>query len=130
MPTKADLSLSIFLNKRVAQLRDTIRVTMAVHNRGGLSASLVQTGLNLPNGTYSLDRITWKPVVPVLTVEVGQVEPNATISRIVYWLPTTSNACRAEVIRSSVADPDSTPDNRSTRPGEDDEALIDIRVLR
>ncbi|WP_375443749.1 hypothetical protein [uncultured Fibrella sp.] len=127
---KADLSVLLSLSKRVAQVRDTIRVTMLVQNQGGASTSLVQTGLTLPNGTYSLDKTTWKAAGTTLTIDIGQINANATISRTVYWLPATSDTCRVEVTRSAVADPDSTPNNRSTRPGEDDEASADIRVNR
>ncbi|NID11629.1 DUF11 domain-containing protein [Fibrivirga algicola] len=130
VPNQADLSLSLTLNKRTAQLRDTIQVTMQVYNQGGASTSLVQTGLTLPNGTYSVDKIIWNPVSPLLTIDLGQVGVNQTVKRTVYWVPTASDSCRAEIIRSSVADPDSTPNNRATRPGEDDEAVVDIRVLR
>lgn len=127
---QADLSMLLTLSKRVAQTRDTIQVTMRVYNQGGVSTSAVQTSLTLVNGSYSLDKITWKPVSAALLIDIGQVGLNETVSRTVYWLPTASDTCRAEITRSSVTDPDSTPNNHSTRPGEDDEATADLRVLR
>lgn len=127
---KADLSVQLFLNKRVSQVRDTIRVTLLVQNQGGASTSLVQTGLTIPNGTYSLDKVTWKTANTTVTIDIGQINANTTVSRTVYWLPSASDSCRVEVTRSSVADPDSTPNNRNTRPGEDDEASADVRLNR
>ncbi|MEZ0485809.1 hypothetical protein [Fibrella aquatica] len=127
---QADLSVLLSLSKRVATLRDTIQLAIRVHNRGGTAATLVQTGLTIPNGTYSLDRITWKPAGTLVTVDIGSVGINATVNKTVYWLPATTDSCRVEITRSSVTDPDSTPNNRAVRPGEDDEASVDIRVVR
>lgn len=130
LPNQADLSLLLSLSKQVVQPRDTIQVIMQVQNRGGAATASVQTSLTLLNGTYSLDKTTWRPVGAALVLDLGQLNANATASRTVYWVPAASAACRAEVTRSSVSDPDSTPNNRSTRPGEDDEATADIRVGR
>ncbi|MEZ0542568.1 hypothetical protein [Fibrella arboris] len=130
IPNQADLSVALFVNKRLVLPRDTIQVTLVVQNQGGTSTSLVQTGLTLPNGTYSLDKTTWRTASTAITIDIGQMAASSTVSRTVYWLPTASDSCRVEVIRSAVADPDSTPNNRSTRPGEDDDAVVDVRMLR
>ncbi|RYF67030.1 MAG: DUF11 domain-containing protein [Cytophagaceae bacterium] len=127
---QADLSMLLSFNKRVAQLRDTIQVTMRITNRGGAATSSVQASLTLANGTYSLDKTTWKTVSTPLVIDIGQLGINETATKTVYWLPAASGSCLAEVSRSTVTDPDSTPNNHATRPGEDDEATADIRVNR
>ncbi len=129
---RADLSLSMFLDKRVATAgKDTVQVTLVTANLGAVSTSTVQTSLTLTNGSYSLDRRVWMSVAPtgtVISLSVGTLAANASASRSVYWIPTAAQTCRAEITRSVVPDPDSTPANRTVRPGEDDEASVDIRM--
>ena len=99
-------------------------------SRGAAATSYVQLGIFIPNGSYSLDKRTWwaaETNKPVDLVPVGQ---NDVVSRTIFWIPNATGSCLAEVISSTLPDPNSTPDNHAARPGEDDEAVADIRVLR
>ncbi|CCH03176.1 conserved repeat domain protein [Fibrella aestuarina BUZ 2] len=132
VPNKADLSLMLWTSRRVvASKTDTIQVVLKIQNRGGLPTTNVRASLTIPNGSFSTDGDNWFSVGgnASLSMSMGQVGANQSLTKIIYWIPTASGRLSSEILNSSVADPNSTPNNSSTRPGEDDEAIAEIRAF-
>jgi trimeric autotransporter adhesin len=128
---RADLSLMLWGSQRVvARNVDTIRVMVQVRNEGALDTFGVRVGLTIPNGQFSFDGQNWlRANGPAgLSVGMGTIVAGQAPTRTVYWIPSASGQVRAEVTASSVADPDSAPANQATKPGEDDEGVMEVRV--
>lgn len=128
---RADLSLALSVNRRVAARNvDTVRVVVSILNRGGLGTANVRVGLTVPNGQFSTDNENWFSANgnAMVSISFGHIAADLRVTRTLYWIPSATGAVWGEITNSPIADPNSTPNNRATRPGEDDEAMADVRV--
>lgn len=127
-PQSADLSLTKGVSDQSPNVGDNITFTLVVANDGPSAADDIRVRDVLPPqvsfvsatesvGSYDDASGIW---------DVGQLGRATTatlqiVAEIVDSAPFTN---RAEIIRSSVFDPDSTPDNNVA--GEDDQAAVDV----
>ena len=120
----ADLSLAKTVSDAAPALNDTVTFTVTASNAGPAAAS-VQVIDDLPPGLTYLSHAGPGGYDPATGIwSLGTLAANAdaalTISARVDTTDPVTNL--AEVFSSSVADPDSAPDNRASAPGEDDTA--------
>ena len=128
-PAKADVSLSLSVNKLAPAVGDVVFYNLTIANEGGLAA----TGLNIE--AYLPANQTFVPGDDLtLSGEnlVGSISSLASGSRITLHFRATAVAegqgvCTAQITAASVPDPDSTPGN-GTSNGEDDTAQVEVRV--
>lgn len=129
-PAKADLSVRIWVDKRVAIVGQLVSYTVTVYNDGGATATNVTVGNEFPNGLqfYSSPNILLYQN-GLLSATLPQI---AAGQRASFYFTSTVTATgqlihKVQVMSASPSDPDSTPGN-GTFNGEDDTASVDIRA--
>jgi uncharacterized repeat protein (TIGR01451 family) len=127
-PTKADLSLAMYVSNRTPKAGDIITVAMRVSNAGGLTASGITTKLTLPDGVSFVSGENFSRSANNLNGIFGSIGPNSSITFVSQIRITGqgSISLRAEVSSSDQPDPDSRPN--SGDDGEDDTATVELRV--
>jgi uncharacterized repeat protein (TIGR01451 family) len=127
-PTKADLSLAMYVSNRTPKAGDIITVAMRVSNAGGLTASGIMTKLTLPDGVSFVSGENFSRSANNLNGLFGSIGPNSSITFVSQIRITGqgSISLRAEVSSSDQPDPDSRPN--SGDDGEDDTATVELRV--
>lgn len=132
---KADLSLFASTSTRTVSVGSIVSYSVIIRNSGGLMATNVGVRITLPAG------MTFTSTETNLTSTGNLVEgviPSiaARGSYMVMCKTTITSALnpvlhiKAEVSKADQADPDSTAGNGNLEKGEDDEALVDLRVFR
>ncbi|MBD2355861.1 carboxypeptidase regulatory-like domain-containing protein [Tolypothrix sp. FACHB-123] len=124
-PTGADLELTQTVSNPTPKAGDTVTFTLTLRNRGPENATSIQVKNYLPAGfTFqgNPSQGTYNSTTGVWTVNALNSDSTATLSLVTTVQNTPSNLITntAEVIASSKADPDSTPNNNN--PNEDDQA--------
>lgn len=127
---QADLSLQLMSSIRQAKLKETVALTARVSNEGGRSATGIRIDVFFPNGSYLDATGNWVllDAPTVVPYYLNELASGSTAAVLIYWRPLASGQILAEIGRSDVPDPDSTPGNRTTRPGEDDEASLTVQI--
>ncbi|WP_020601848.1 sialate O-acetylesterase [Spirosoma spitsbergense] len=126
-PAKADLSLSLSTSNLVVAPNQIITVTLAVHNRGGATATNVGLQTMLPTGWQltSTNGLTVNGQTVTGRIDSIAAGDSGTLSVSVQVFST--GTIKAQIATSSPPDPDSTPGNGYDN-GEDDTASITLRV--
>jgi trimeric autotransporter adhesin len=126
----ADLSLHMVANAALISPKGEVMLTTRVANRGARATSGVRVDVRIPNGTYLSADNLWVTVSAPATASyyISDIAANGSATLLIRWRPQASGDITAEIADSALPDPDSTPNNRNTRPGEDDEAAVSVRV--
>ena len=131
LPNMADLSLRMQVSNRTPRLNDLITYTLFVVNVGGAAASNVGVTAYLPAGTQFFDSNDMAPGGGGISGTVSSLPVNG-VSSMQFRARVTSAGFKqthAQIRYATPADPDSTPGNGLPTPtGEDDEAVVDLRV--
>ena len=128
-PAGADLRLRMVLSNRVPALNDLISCTLTITNEGPVAAEPFTVQNQLPAGLAFRSGAGWVVNGDVLTITLTNLAVGAGVSvsfqaRVVatgYWTN------HAQIIASTLPDPDSVPGNGFTN-GEDDQAQADFRT--
>jgi uncharacterized repeat protein (TIGR01451 family) len=128
-PTKADLSLSMQVDRRTVVVGQTVSITLTVANLGGQTAGRVGVQHLLPNGLSFVSSPDFSANGSTLSAVLNSIAPgsSATVSFLARANSSGSLTNMAQISSSMQADPDSTPGNGYTN-GEDDTAQLDVRV--
>jgi uncharacterized repeat protein (TIGR01451 family) len=128
-PTKADLSLSMQVDRRTVVVGQTVSITLTVANLGGQTAGRVGVQHLLPNGLSFVSSPDFSANGSTLSAVLNSIAPgsSATVSFLARANSSGSLTNMAQISSSTQADPDSTPGNGYTN-GEDDTAQLDVRV--
>lgn len=128
-PTKADLSLSMQLDRRTVVIGQTVSISLTVSNLGGLTAGRVGVQHLLPNGLSFVSSTDFSASGSTLSANLTSIQAggSATVSFLARATGTGSMTNMAQISSSTQSDPDSTPGNGYTN-GEDDSAQLDLRV--
>ncbi|GAB4037906.1 DUF11 domain-containing protein [Spirosoma gilvum] len=128
-PAKADISIRLVTNTRTPSINDVISYSLTVTNQGGLSASGLSVSATLPAGQTFVSGDDFGASGGNLISGVSSLAAGNSVTLVFRARATASGTgiCKAQLTASSVADPDSTPNN-GTANGEDDTAQVDVRV--
>ncbi len=138
-PTKADLSLAMTVDKRATKAGQPSTFTITIANAGGVTATniVVRDTLRGLAFTYSPTGMSVVSGGVGFTIVEGKVASLAagTATQLIFVaLPTTTGYLpnRVQIWSAGTPDPDSTPGsvtpNANNLNGEDDVAVIDLRV--
>ena len=129
-PGKADISLSLVSSTRTPKLNEIVLFTLTVSNPGGLSATGLSVGAYLPANLTFIPGDDLAPGGGGLSGGISSIPAGGSYSFVFQARATGSGygICTAQLTAATRPDPDSTPNNGTTN-GEDDTALIDLRVL-
>ena len=124
----ADLSLTKTVSKSVVNTGDEIEYTITVLNSGPSTANNVGVKDKLPLGLTYVSSSTLTESAGVLTGTVASIAKGATAVFTFKAKVTKDGKITnlAEVSKSDQKDPDSTPNNASTKADEDDDDSVDI----
>ena len=125
-----DLSLTIEASNTAPSLGETLTLTVTISNAGPEIGSGISADIPLPSGLSFIssdggadfDETTGIWTVPGDLAVDGSVTLNIEVS----VASTGTSTILAEIITSDRPDPDSTPDNSSATPGEDDTDTVSI----
>ncbi|GAB3702706.1 hypothetical protein GCM10027592_32390 [Spirosoma flavus] len=125
----ADLQLSLQSNKRVLNPGDSATIQVRVSNQSNTTASLARWTVRLPANSQF---VSAAPILFSDNVLCGTLDQLAPLADTVFTFmvrPTAPGLYRlaAQLTTATSPDPDSTP-NSGTADGEDDMAVIDLRV--
>ena len=128
-PVKADVSVSLSVDKRTPLVGDIITYTLLVANQGGVSATGLSVTAYLPDGQVFIAGDDFTLSGGNL---VGNVSNIAAGSSVLLRFRASATAaglgiCTAQLTAAGTPDPDSVPGNGTTN-GEDDTAQVDIRI--
>lgn len=126
----ADLNLAMVADTITPTYGSNVTLTLSVtHEAGTLSTNGVEVTVNLPaglvyqsdngGGSYNSATGVWT----IGTMNPGDIE---TIDIAAEVMSSGSHATTAEITASTTNDPDSTPNNFNSNPGEDDSAGISL----
>ncbi|MEO1419895.1 MAG: DUF11 domain-containing protein [Pseudomonadota bacterium] len=128
---QADLSLTLTTPDTTPDIGDQIDITLTVTNSGPDDTNGVQALYQLPSGLTFVSDLdgggSYNQTTGVLTVP-GTLASGASFTVIITVEVAASGIYNssAEVTASALVDPDSTPGNASSQPGEDDTAALNI----
>ena len=131
VPNLADLSLRMQVSNRALRLNDLVTYTLFVSNLGGATASNVGITAYLPAGIQFFDSNDMAAGGGGISGTISSLPMNGSTSMQFRARVTTAGIkqTRAQIRYATPADPDSSPGNGLPTPtGEDDEAVVDIRV--
>ncbi|MEA5460979.1 SdrD B-like domain-containing protein [Arcicella sp. LKC2W] len=124
----ADLSLTKTVSKTEVNVGETVEYTITVLNSGPNTATNVEVKDKLPAGLTFVSSSTLTENAGTLTGTVASLakgtSTNFTFKAKVMASGKIKNM--AEVSKSDQKDPDSTPNNASTKPDEDDDDSVEI----
>ncbi|GAB4056083.1 sialate O-acetylesterase [Spirosoma litoris] len=128
-PNKADLSLQIASSSMAPATNSPVSVSLIVRNSGALTAQSVQVGCVLPTGLSFASSSTMALVGNIVRGTIASVASGGQAVLTFTMTPTTTGnkVLQAQIEASSLADPDSTPNNGFTN-GEDDTATVTLRA--
>ncbi|MBC3784771.1 sialate O-acetylesterase [Spirosoma utsteinense] len=128
-PPTADLSLGMGVSQRTPDVNTPVTITLFVRNDGVNTVTNVVVRNRLPTNVtvVSTNGLTLNGTV--LTGTIGSLSAGATATLSFAAQPTAAATYRnaAEIIQSSLTDPDSQP-NSGTGDGQDDAASLDFRT--
>ena len=124
----ADLSLLLSTDHLALRPNDVAQLTLTVSNRGGATASNVVIQTLLPAGWQLTNPSGLQLNGQTVTGTVPTVEPGRSATLVLSVRVTGAGTVQAQVSSATPADPDSTPGN-GFKNGEDDEAILSLRVL-
>jgi uncharacterized repeat protein (TIGR01451 family) len=134
-PQVADLELTKSVSPSTQSVGGTVTFTIAVLNKGPNTATNVAIADYLPNGYSQIGNISNGGVLNGNTIEWSGFTINANSTLILTFTAVVlvpgddvSYVNYAEVTASDQYDPDSTPDNFTGTPQEDDEDSAEINV--
>ena len=124
----ADLSLTKTVNKSIVNIGDEIEYTITVLNSGPNTATNVEVKDKLPVGLTYVSSSTLTESAGVLTGTAASIAKGASAVFTFKAKVATEGKITnlAEVSKSDQKDPDSIPNNASTKPDEDDDDAVDI----
>ncbi len=129
--TGADLSLTMQSDTRTPAVGQPVTITMTVTNSSPVAAPNVQVQSLLPPSLTFLDAQSTAVSFSGNAVAVGPVDVLANASQLFVFRVKPDQAGRyvmaAQVIASSLPDPDSQP-NSGTEDGQDDATQLDLRT--
>ena len=128
-PPGTDLSLSMAASQRTPGVNELVTITIVVRNDGVTAATSVSVRNRLPDNLAVVSASGLSLNGNVLTGTIGNLNPGATATLFFVAQPTAAGTYRnaAEIISSSLTDPDSQP-NSGTGDGQDDAASLDVRT--
>jgi uncharacterized repeat protein (TIGR01451 family) len=126
-PNTADLSLGIAVSNRVPKVNDVVTYSLTIYNRGGATASNVSARAYLPAGQTFVSGTNMTATQNGALGTVSSITSGSSVTLQFQARVTASGTCTAEIISSTPADPDSTPNN-GVDNGEDDTARVDLRA--
>ncbi|QJD81199.1 DUF11 domain-containing protein [Spirosoma rhododendri] len=130
-PNKADLSLTMQVDRRAAVIGQLVSVSLTVSNLGGQTVGQAVVLNQLPSGLtfVSSSDFTATGNGTLLSASVNSLQAGsrATVSFVARTTATGTLTNMAQINSSTQPDPDSTPGNGYTN-GEDDTAQLDLRV--
>lgn len=138
-PAKADLSLAMAINSRTPRAGQPLTCTITIANAGGITATNIVVrdtlrGLTFTSSPTGMSIVSSGNGYTIMEGKVASLAVGAT-TQLVFVASTTTagyllNA--AQIWSAGTPDPDSTPGsvtpNANNLNGEDDVALIDLRV--
>lgn len=129
---QADLSLSVLASNTTPSAGSNITLTVQVTNGGSATVSGVDVFAQLPSGlSYVSDNGggAYNPVTGIWTLPSSlALGASASLQITAAASSTGSSSFLAEIQTSPITDPDSTPNNRTTNPNEDDTDSVFINV--
>ncbi len=128
-PPGTDLSVSMAISQRTPGVNEPVTITLAVRNNGANAVTNISVRNRLPDNLAVVSASGLTLNSNVLTGTVGSLNPGAVATLHFVAQPTAAGTYRnaAEIISSSLTDPDSQP-NSGTGDGQDDAALLDFRT--
>ncbi len=128
-PAKADVSVSMSVDKRTPCVGDIITYTVLLANQGGLSATGLSVTAYLPAGQTFIPGDDFGLSGGNLVSSVSSVAPGSVVLLRFRANATAAGLgiCTAQLTAASTPDPDSIPGNGTTN-GEDDTAQVDVRI--
>jgi uncharacterized repeat protein (TIGR01451 family) len=128
-PTKADVSLTMWVNNRTPAVGDILSYTVTLTNKGGLAVTGLSTAVYLPTGQTFVSGDDFSPLGGTLIGGISSLAAGSSYSLRFRSRATAAGRgiCYAQLIAATEPDPDSTPNN-GTSNGEDDTAQVDVRV--
>ncbi|GAB3553938.1 sialate O-acetylesterase [Spirosoma fluminis] len=128
-PTKADLSLTVFLNQPAVSVGDIVSISMSVGSQGGSASGQVNVVCILPTSLSFIDGTNVTAASGQYYATISNIAPGRTET---VWLRARALQSGNAVIKSqlnqaSIGDPDSTPGNGYDN-GEDDTAQVTLRI--
>lgn len=124
----ADLSLTKTVSKSVVNVGEIVEYTITVLNSGPNTATNVEVKDKLPAGLTFVSSSTLTENAGTLTGTVASLAKGTSTNFTFKAKVTASGKIKniAEVSKSDQKDPDSTPNNASTKPDEDDDDSVEI----
>lgn len=128
-PPTADLSLKMGVSLRTPDVNNSVTITLTVRNDGTKPVTNVVARNRLPDNLTVVSALGLSLSGNVLTGTIGTLNAGAaaTFSFVVQPNVTGTYRNAAEIIQSSLTDPDSQPDS-GTGDGQDDAASVDFRT--
>ncbi|GAB3642081.1 sialate O-acetylesterase [Spirosoma arcticum] len=128
-PSGTDLSLMMTASQRTPNVNDPITITLVVRNSGTRAATSISVRNRLPDNLAVVSASGLALSGNVLTGTISSLNPGAVTTLYFVAQPTAAGTYRnaAEIISSSLTDPDSQP-NSGTGDGQDDAILVDFRT--
>lgn len=125
----ADLSISLYGDKRVLQVDETTTMRLKVRNEGNTVAELAKWTYRLPANIEFVSDGGQPFSDNVLTGTVQRLLPQSDTTFSILLKPRTTGLFRtaAQLTTATSPDPDSRP-NTGTNDGEDDAAIAELRV--
>ena len=138
-PAKADLSLAMTVDKRTPRAGQPSTFTITIANAGGITASNIVVrdtlrGLAFTSSPTGMSIVSGGIGFTIIEGKVASLAAGTTTQLIFVALTTTTGYLPngAQIWSAGTPDPDSTPGsvtpNANNLNGEDDVALIDLRV--
>ena len=128
-PAQADVSVSMWVDKRTPRVGDIITYSLLIANQGGLSATGLSVTAYLPDGQAFIPGDDFGLSGGYLVSSVSSLAVgNSVLLRFRASATAVGEGnCTAQLTTASTSDPDSVPGN-GTANGEDDTAQVDIRI--
>ncbi len=138
-PAKADLSLAMTVDKRTSRAGQPSTFTITIANAGGITASNIVVrdtlrGLAFTSSPTGMSIVSGGIGFTIIEGKVASLAAGTATQLIFVALTTTTGSLLngAQIWSADTPDPDSTPGsvtpNANNFNGEDDVALIDLRV--
>ena len=125
----ADLSLGMEISQRTPGVNDPVTLTLLVRNDGTNAVTNVVVRNRLPDNVTVVSAPGFSVSGNVVTGTISSLNAGASATLSFVAQPTAAGTYQnaAEIIQSSLTDPDSQPDS-GTGDGQDDMASLDFRT--
>ena len=128
-PPTADLNVSMQISQRAPGVNEPVTITIVVRNNGANAVTNVMVRNRLPDNLAVVSAPGFSLSGNVLTGTINSLAAGSAATLSFAAQPTAAGTYRnaAEIIQSSLTDPDSQP-NSGTGDGQDDAASLDFRT--